>query len=234
MDDFIAWAKAFAVWANANGGLAGWVFGIFAVFATIVSGIWAFRNAIGRGLRRVLHGAIGCFRFFWGKGRNLYHTIGSGVWRVKVKVRFYLWKRGVMDMKLNFNGVPNLKRVWEDEHLDSDLKRASFLSASLVKWLNEGGDVNQRNARIQHLTVATPALKELLVSNTFDLDLFCALVSAFVVRSTAIYREDLFKTFPVPFSEVKTVVSDLFGGEEGLDLFDEIIDELDRELERGQ
>ena len=137
-------------------------------------------------------------------------------------------------MKLNLNGVPNLKRVWEDEYLDSDLKRASFLSASLVKWLNEGGDIGQRNARIQYLTVDTPALKELLVSDTFDLDLFCAMVSAFVVRSTVFYEEDLFNAFPVPYSEVEKVVSDLFGGEEGSDLFDDLIVEADLERERGE
>ena len=137
-------------------------------------------------------------------------------------------------MKLNLNVVPNVNRVWEDDHLDSDLKRASFLSARIIKWLNEGGDVNQRNARIQHLTGATPAVKELLVSNALDLDLFCALVSAFVVSSTPFYKEDFFHTFPVPFSEVKEVVSDMFGGEEGLVHQDDIIEELDRLRERGE
>ena len=101
------------------------------------------------------------------------------------------------------------------------------MSARIVKWLNEGGDVNQRNGRILQLTGATPAVKELLISNTLDLDLFCALVSAFVVKSVPVYSEDYFSNFPIPFSEIKKVVSDMFGGEEGLDLMDDLDEEIE-------
>ena len=73
-------------------------------------------------------------------------------------------------MKVNLTVIPNVDQIWTDPHLNSDLTKAGFLSASIVKYLNQE-DEAQRTNRIQQL-VQTPIVKDVLVSNTLNGDLF--------------------------------------------------------------
>ena len=114
-------------------------------------------------------------------------------------------------MKVNLNALPNLSRIWADPYLRSDLGKASFLSASIVKYLHRG-DENQRNVAIQQL-VQTPIVRDVLISNALDSDLFWALVVAYVVEETKEYDQENFQSFPVPYSVVEDMVKNLFGEE---------------------
>ena len=117
-------------------------------------------------------------------------------------------------MKVNLNVInviPNVPQIWTDPHLNSDLAKAGFLSASIAKYLNQG-DEARRNICIQQL-VQTPMVKDVLVSNTLNGDLFCALVTAYVVEVTTEYDQETFQSFPVPYSVVEDIVKNLFGEE---------------------
>ena len=114
-------------------------------------------------------------------------------------------------MKVNLNALPNLPQVWTDPYLRSDLAKASFLSASIVKYLNQG-DANQRTNHIQQL-VQTSIVRNVLVANTLDGDLFWSLVVAYVVEVTKEYDQEKFHSFSVPYSVVENIVKDLFGEE---------------------
>ena len=114
-------------------------------------------------------------------------------------------------MKVNLTVVPNVPQIWTDPHLNSELTKAAFLSASIVKYLNQG-DEARRNNCIQQL-VQTPIVKDVLVSNTLDGDLFWALVAAYVVKATKEYDQETFQSFPVPYSVVEDIVKNLFGEE---------------------
>ena len=114
-------------------------------------------------------------------------------------------------MKVNLNTLPNLSQTWADPYLRSDLAKASFLSASIVKYLNQGTDA-QRIAYIQQL-VQTPIVRDVLVSNALNSDLFWALVVAYVVEATKEYDQETFQSFPVPYSVVEDIVKELFGEE---------------------
>ena len=114
-------------------------------------------------------------------------------------------------MKVNLNVLPNLPEIWTDPYLKSDLAKASFLSASIVKYLNQGAE-NQRNNYIQQL-VGTPIVRDVLVSNTLEGDLFWSLVVAYVVEVTKEYEQEKFQSFAVPYSVVEDIVKNLFGEE---------------------
>ena len=114
-------------------------------------------------------------------------------------------------MKVNLNTLPNVSQTWTDPYLRSDLAKASFLSASIVKYLYQG-DQNQRNNNIR-LLAQTPIVRDVLVSNTLNGDLFWALVAAYVVEVTKEYDQENFHSFPVPYSVVEDVVKNLFGEE---------------------
>ena len=116
-----------------------------------------------------------------------------------------------MDMKVNLAALPNVSQPWTDPYLSSDLAKAGFLSASIVKFLNQG-DPNQRNRNIQQL-VRTPIVRDVLVSNALDSDLFSALVAAYVVGARKEFDQETFQSFPVPYSVVEDIVKNLFGGE---------------------
>ena len=114
-------------------------------------------------------------------------------------------------MKVNLTALPNVSQPWTDPYLSSDLAKAGFLSASIVKYLNTG-DEAQRNNCIQQL-VQTPIVREVLVSHALDGDLFWALVAAHVVKETKEYDQETFQSFPVPYSVVEDIVKNLFGEE---------------------
>ena len=114
-------------------------------------------------------------------------------------------------MRVNFNVLPNVSELWTNPYLSSALAKAAFLSANIVKYLNQG-DGSQRSTLIG-LLVETPIVKDVLVSNTLDGDLFWALVAAHVVEATKEYDQETFRSFPVPYSVVEDVVKNLFGEE---------------------
>ena len=53
-----------------------------------------------------------------------------------------------------------------------------------------------------------------LENNSLDSDVFCALVSAYVVEKTQEYSQERFQSFPVPYSVIEEIVKDLIGEEE--------------------
>ena len=114
-------------------------------------------------------------------------------------------------MKVNLHVIPNVPQIWTDPHLNSDLAKAAFLSGSIAKHLNQG-DEARRILLIQQF-VQTPIVKDVLVSNTLDGDLFWALVTAYVVKVTKEYDQETFQSFPVPYSVVEDIVKNLFGEE---------------------
>ena len=114
-------------------------------------------------------------------------------------------------MKVNLTALPNVSQPWTDPYLSSDLAKAAFLSASIVKYLNQAGEA-QRGTYIQ-LLVQTPIVRDVLVSNALDGDLFWALVAAYVVEATKEYNQETFQSFPVPYSVVEDIVKNLFGEE---------------------
>ena len=114
-------------------------------------------------------------------------------------------------MKVNLNVIPNVPQIWTDPHLNGDLAKAGFLSGSIAKYLNQG-DEARRNNCIQQM-VQTPIVKDVLVSNTLNGDLFWALVTAYVVEATTEYNQETFQSFPVPYRVVEDIVKNLFGEE---------------------
>lgn len=114
-------------------------------------------------------------------------------------------------MKVNLTVIPNVLQIWTDPHLNSDLAKAGFMSAGIVKYLNQGDEARRTNC-IQQL-VQTPIVKDVLVSNTLNGDLFWALVTAYVVEATTEYDQETFQSFPVPYSVVEDIVKNLFGEE---------------------
>ena len=60
----------------------------------------------------------------------------------------------------------------------------------------------------------TVAIRVLLESSTLNSDVFCALVSAYVVENAQEYSQERFQSFPVPYSVIEEIVKDLIGEEE--------------------
>ena len=114
-------------------------------------------------------------------------------------------------MKINLTALPDVSQLWTEPYLSSDLAKAAFLSASIVKYLNQASEA-QRGTYIQRL-VLTPIVRDVLVSNALDGDLFWALVAAYVVEATKDYDQETFQSFPVPYSVVEDIVKNLFGEE---------------------
>ena len=115
-------------------------------------------------------------------------------------------------MKVNLVAVPGVSRTWDDPYLEGDLAKAGFLAANILKYLSMG-DANQQSRSIQNLVGQTPAIKDLLASNTLDKELFCALVAEYVVDQSLGYEESEFLAFPVPYEVVENVMKDLIGEE---------------------
>ena len=116
-------------------------------------------------------------------------------------------------MKVNLNVIPDVSRTWTETYLEGNLAKAGFLASKMVRYLNVG-DANQQNNSIQQLVGQTPAIKELLVANVLDRELFCALVAEYVFEESPDYEESEFSAFPVPYRVVERVVKDLIGEEE--------------------
>ena len=115
-------------------------------------------------------------------------------------------------MKLNLAVVPNVEETWNNPYLTSPVKRACYLAAQLSKLMGSP-DANQRANFIRQLC-STPAIRILIENNTLDGDVFCALVSAYVVEKTQEYSQERFQSFPVPYSVIEEIVKDLIGEEE--------------------
>ena len=116
-------------------------------------------------------------------------------------------------MKVNLSVVTNVSEILEDPYMRSDLVKAAFLSAKIVKYLNPREE-NQRNSRIQQF-VQTSIVREVLLSNTLDGDVFGSLVAAYVVEVAKEDDQEKFQNFPVPYSLVEDIVKILFGEEVG-------------------
>ena len=125
---------------------------------------------------------------------------------------FYLTRRGIRKMKLNLTLVPNVEGTWNSPYLTSSIKKACYLAAQLSKLMNSH-DANQRAISIQQLC-GTAAIRVLLEGSTLNSDVFCALVSAYVVENTQEYSQERFQSFPIPYSVIEEIVKDLIGEEE--------------------
>ena len=198
-------------WFNNNAGIAGWLGVGFAVFCAVVGVCWKFRGNLRQGTSQVLRVLIRCLTYVLRKCRGACSIGLNKLGKVRNRVSLYLLKSGVMDMKVNLNALPNVSRPWTDSYLSSDLAKAGFLSASLIKYVNQGGEAN-RGTYIQQL-VQTPIVRDVLGPNTLDGDLFWALVAAYVIEVTKEYDQEAFQSFPVPYSVVEGIVKDLFGEE---------------------
>ena len=115
-------------------------------------------------------------------------------------------------MKLNLTVVPNVEGTWNIPYLTSSIKKACYLAAQLSKLMNSH-DANQRAISIQQLC-GTVAIRVLLEGSTLNSDVFCALVSVYVVENTQEYSQERFQSFPVPYSVIEEIVKDLIGEEE--------------------
>ncbi len=115
-------------------------------------------------------------------------------------------------MKLNFTVVPNVEETWNNPYLTSPVIRACYLASQLSKRMSSS-DTNQRANFIQQLC-GTVAIRVLLENNTLDSDVFCSLVSTYVVDQTHEYNQERFQSFPIPYWVVEEIVKDLIGEEE--------------------
>ena len=115
-------------------------------------------------------------------------------------------------MKLNLTVIPEVAETWNNPYLTSPLTKAGYLAAKLNRFMNPQ-ESNQRVNSIRQLCVTT-AIRDLLESNTLNSDVFCALVSAYVVEKTPEYNQERFQSFPVPYSVIERVAKDLFGEED--------------------
>lgn len=115
-------------------------------------------------------------------------------------------------MKLNLTVIPEVAETWNNGYLTSPLAKVGFLAAKMNKFINPH-DTNQRGIFIQQLCMTT-AVRNLLDSNTLDSDVFCALVSEYVVEKAQEYNQERFQSFPVPYSVIEEVAKDLFGEED--------------------
>ena len=197
-------------WFNNHAGLAAWLSVLCAVGA-VVGLRWRFRSNLRQVTTQVLRVLIRCLAYVFGKCRSACSIGLNKLQTVRNRVSLYLLKRGVMDMKVNLAVLPNASQPWTGPYLSSDLAKAGFLSASIVKFLSQG-DQNQRNNNIRQL-VHTNIVRDVLTSNALDSDLFWALVAAYVVGATKEYDQETFQSFPVPYSVVEDIVKDLFGEE---------------------
>ena len=114
-------------------------------------------------------------------------------------------------MKLNLAAVPNVEETWNNPYLTSDIAKAGYLAAQLNKFLNTQ-EANQRANPVQQLCM-TRAIRDLLQSRTLNGEVFCALVSAYVVEKTQEYSRERFQSFPVPYGVIEDMVKDLIGEE---------------------
>ena len=114
-------------------------------------------------------------------------------------------------MKLNLTVVPNVEGTWNNPYLTSPLTKAGYLAAQLNKLMNSS-DANQRVSSIRQLC-ETVAVRVLLENNTLNSDVFCSLVSAYVIEQTQEYSQERFQSFPVPYSVIEDIVKDLIGKE---------------------
>ena len=121
-------------------------------------------------------------------------------------------------MRLDLTAIPGVADTWANPYLQSDLEKAGYLTSILTEFMN-GRDENQRNTYLQLLCDSTPIAQILLEKNTLDRRTFFALVSAYVVDTTAEYDEESFASFPIPYSVIEKIIRDLFGEER--DLFGE-------------
>ena len=115
-------------------------------------------------------------------------------------------------MKLDLTAIPEIAEIWRDPQLTSPAAKAGYLAAKLSKFMNPP-DPNQRAAPIRRLCKTT-ALGDLLERTTLNSDVFCVLVSAYVVGKSSEYSQERLQSFPVPYSVIEGVIKDLFGEED--------------------
>ena len=142
-------------------------------------------------------------------------TITSGLNLLRRRyqqVDFYLTRRGIKKLKLDLTVIPEVAETWSDPHLTSLPVKAGYLATQLNKFMNLP-DPNQRAAAIRRLCKTT-ALGDLLERNTLKSDVFCALVSVYIIGKISEYSQERLQSFPVPYSVIEGLIKDLFGEED--------------------
>lgn len=213
--EFLDGLSALKAWANENEGFVALALGLLAGAGSAVTLLWKVRGNLWRNIRWPLRKLRQSCSYVLNKFRKACPVGLRNLRRLNSRVNFYLLKRGVMTMKVNLNVIPEVSRTWGETYLDGRLAKAGFLTANMVKFLNPA-DANQQAGRIQQLVAQTPAVKDLLVAKTLDMDIFCALVAEYVIEKSSDYDQGEFSAFPVPYSVVERMIKDLFG-EEGVE-----------------
>lgn len=130
-------------------------------------------------------------------------------------------------MKLNLSTVPRFAEIWEGQYVRSDLSRAALLSSQFYTYLNIE-ETEQRNRNIRSL-VLTAAVRDLLVTKTLVLEVFCALVVEYIVEAVSqssveeCFGDSKGNNFPVPYRVIEPVVKNLIGEEKPEELEEQIL-----------
>ena len=190
--------------------------GIIAVIgAPFVVGLLKRRAALKRVWKCTIAPIIWIARYI-SKSQRSVVTSGLNILRRRYRqVDFYLTKRGIRTLKLNLTAVPNVEETWNNPYLTSPAQKACYLAAQLSKFMNpqEANQQPDRRANSIRQLCGTPAIHDLLASGTFNSDVFCALVSAYVVEQVQEHSPERFQSFPVPYCVVEEIVKDLIGEE---------------------
>lgn len=191
----------------------GVVTGVIAgIILAILGAIFNKREAIIGAWKGTIASILRIASLTFNKFHSVFNAGLNTLRRIHFQVGFYLYRKGIVKMKVNLNEIPNVKETWDNPHLTSPAKKASYLATQLSKIMNYH-DANQRVNLIRRLW-ATPAICVLLENNTLNSDVFCALVSAYVVEKAQEYSQERFQSFPVPYSIIEEIMKDLIGEEE--------------------
>lgn len=213
VEEIERWYEGIVKWANDNSGLLTLV-SILIVFGSPFV-VWLFKKRgtlkkVGKytvaWIPRIAYWIFNRLRSLSKTGLKIPRKWHSQGW-------FYLYRKGIVKMRLNFALIPHIADTWVNPYLQSDLEKAGYLTSILTEFMN-GHDENQRNIYLQWLCDSTPIAQVLLEKNTLDRRTFFALVSAYVVDKTAEYDEESFASFPIPYSVIEKIIRDLFGEEE--------------------
>lgn len=146
-----------------------------------------------------------------------YRVLHQRVMSTRTKVELFLLRKGGAVVRLNLSTNPGFAEIWKAQHINTDLSRVGLLSLRLYSYLHSE-DNAQQSQNISSF-VLTHAVKDLLVSGTFDLELFCTLVAEYIVETGPrtlpwdLSDGDPDNSFPVPFDVIEPVVRDLIGEE---------------------
>ena len=173
--------------------------------------IWSAPQKVGKyTITPILRAAI---EYILDKLRSLYNTGLNTLRRRYCQVNFYLFRRGIVKMKLDFTGIPNVPATWTNPHLKDDRAKAGYLALNMSRHINHTDD-NQATRFIKQLCGPTPITSIVLENKVLDRDVFCALVSAYIIENAnEDYDSEHFKSFPIPYSVVEEIIKDLFGEE---------------------